>query len=140
LTAAGHEEARRRAQGTLYEFLIASAGVEEFRSSAVNFLHQIKKISSAMHTRLHTHDAKKTFLKEFFMREVERMKIGSLKKAKKQKKYKMLHANLSLLKENQIIAVLEEYFKMCKMVYRTISVLHYTWGLQHNIEMLVDLC
>ena len=136
----GHEDARSRAQATLLEFMDRSAGLEEFRSSAVNFLHQIKKISAVAHGRLNAHDGKKAFLKQYFMREVECMSIGAFKKAKKSKKYKMLHANLDLLKEAQIVAVLAEYFKMCKMVFRAISVIHYTWGQQHNLDMVAELC
>ena len=128
------DDARRRAYATLHEFMEASAGIDQLRSSGVNFVCQIRKISAAMHSRLDSHVFRRAFLKQYFMKEVESMTNGALKKARKHKKFKMLHANLALLKEKHINAILDEYFKMCKIVYRTISTIHYTWRLQHNLE------
>lgn len=99
----------------------------------------IRKIAEVMVARLSAHEQKKEFLLKYFMQEVECMKSGAFKKVKKSKKFKMLHANLSLLKEQHIHAVINEYFKMCKMVYRVACALHSTWNIQHNIDNLVDM-
>ena len=59
----------------------------------------IRKIADVMVRRLAAHAQKKQFLLKYFLQEVESMKAGAFKKVKKSKKFKMLHANLSLLKE-----------------------------------------
>ena len=99
----------------------------------------IRKIADVMVSRLGAHEQKKQFLLKYFMQEVESMKSGAFKKVKKSKKFKMLHANLSLLKEQHIHAVINEYFKMCKMVYRVACALHSAWNIQHNLDNLVDM-
>ena len=49
LTMHTHEETRKKACAAFLEFMTVSAQMEEFRSSTVNFLTQIKKLSSVMH-------------------------------------------------------------------------------------------
>ena len=52
----------------------------------------------------------------------------------KQKKFKTMHSKLVNLQDNQIEGVLNEYFKMCKMIYRIKRLINYVWLLDFDIS------
>ena len=61
------------------------------------------------------------------------MKIYAFKNTK-QKKYKSLAMKLACIEQRHKEAILKEYFGMCKMIYRIISVVVYTWDNQEEGE------
>ena len=76
---------------------------------------------------------KKSSLRKLFERERSIMTNYFTKKLK-QKKFKTMHSKLVNLQDNQIEGVLNEYFKMCKMIYRIKRLINYVWLLDFDIS------
>ena len=61
-----------------------------------------------------------------FERELNCMRMHAFQNYKK-KKYQILTVKLSAVGENHKVALIREYFSMCKMVYRIRCVVAYMW-------------
>ena len=57
----------------------------------------------------------------------------------KQKKCKTLYLKMVAIDEVRRDAVLEEYFRACKMVYRIKATLNYTWNVKNSCDDIMDL-
>lgn len=104
-----------------------------------DFLHGIYKINAQMQNRLKSHKLKMQHLDLLFERELRDMKVHSFKKVKN-KKYKQLTFSLQLVNETKKRALLEQYFNMCKMVYRIRSTVAYYWSQgEKSLELVNEL-
>ena len=79
-----------------------------------------------MSERVSSHKLKMQNLSVLFDNELRNMKVFCFSQALK-KKYKTLTFKLSLIQPKHKEALLNEYFEMCKMVYRIRSMVAYTW-------------
>lgn len=73
-----------------------------------------------------------------FERERQIMMFDCQKKIK-QKKSKTLYLKIVAIDEVRRDAVLEEYFRACKMVYRIKATLNYTWNVKNSCDDIMDL-
>ena len=55
------------------------------------------------------------------------------------KKFKDLYVKLNTLNETKVAAILEEWFVLCKMIFRIKATINYTWGKRHSIHDIIDL-
>ena len=78
-------------------------------------------------------------LELLFERELRNMKVFCFSHVKN-KKYKDLTFSLQSITELQKKALLEQYFNMCKMIYRIRSTVAYFWSQgEKSLELVNDL-
>ena len=76
--------------------------------------------------RQEVHDRKIAQLRLLFAEELKNMKVYCFKRIQL-RGYKNLALKLSEINKHHVNAVLEEYFSMCKMIYRIRSIVDYEW-------------
>lgn len=103
----------------------------EFKRSSYEFLIHIYKISEKIHARLRSHVLKKAFLDQVFESELKLMMQSAMNKIKT-RRFKVLAIALTTITQKKKVAILDEYFKICKYTYMIRAIFAYNWKVQSD--------
>lgn len=117
-----------RAKAIFAGFLSKVSQLLAFKRMTYEFLIQIYHISSQMNGRLKQHRLKMQHLDLLFERELFAMKSDAFSNFKK-KRNQILIAKYQNIRPEHKAALLQEYFNMCKMVYRIRNATAYSWDI-----------
>lgn len=128
----------------MFKFLKVCHRNVAFKTYTYGFLKGIYKIRDQMQGRLLQHQLKMKHLEVLYKREVENMTAFYISKGKRQKK-NILATKLIQLNSNgqdKMVALLKEYFKLCKMLYRIRCTIAYNWNQamgENQLETELDI-
>lgn len=128
-----------RAKKILSKFMASCQRNMTFKLMLNQFLNGIYHIQNQVKSRFEQHKLKKAFLDQMYDSEIRNMKVFSFKHTK-QKKFKTLALKLSEVTRAQKEALLDEYFNLCKIVYRIRSVVSYVmYQGDQSFKLLLEL-
>ena len=95
------------------------------KSGTIGFIKNVTRIYNQLVNRLLQHKLKLDHLHLLFKRERDTMMTTCVDRIKN-KKYKKMLSKLQMIDPDQQVMVLQEYFNMCKNVFRIRSTIAYT--------------
>ena len=98
----------------------------QYKKCAHSFIKSMYMIIRNFKHRKRIHALKMSLLRQLFEREKQAMMFSCQKKAKI-KKFKNLYVKMAQLTDHKVEAVLNEYFLVCKMIYRIKAAINYVW-------------
>ena len=88
--------------------------------------------------KIESRDLKMNFLRLHLERELKEMRFACSAPSTS-KKLKVFFSALMGLKERKVYAVFNEYYSLCKVIYRIKCKINHAWTREYEIEHVIDL-